>query len=675
MSRARVLDLAGFAAYFVLAAVLGRLTVLDGASLALLWPAAGVAAAWFAVTGWNRWLIVDGVVLLACSWLINDLTGVSTSLSLGLALGTLAQVLLFGLLISRWCPSMWGFGEEPPPGVQSLRDLGYLMAAVFLSTTVASLIGPTSILFEADGEWGGLVTWVLRNAAAVLAIFPLSLLARNTARAPRGQRGLGGLGAGGTVEAVLLALCTAGLVWMVFLVTDGLPLPFVVVVTCVWAGTRFTSWVSDIHALAVSGAVAALTVLGHGPFDEIADIGSRELTFQTYIALVVVINLVLSVGRREALLLNQRLALSEEAAAAQATTMRTILDSMADGVTVLDQDGRLVLRNPAAATLVGTPRLDDEGRLAPDPEEISALDGRSLVGEEGLLARALSGEVIEGLDLLVRNPSVPDGRMLQVTARPIIGSDPPSTVLVFHDVTADRRERDELASFAGVVAHDLLNPLTVVEGWSEALLEPARNGVSVPPHLQVEQLERIQRAAQRMQHLINDLLAYTTARDLAIKLVRVDVVAVVEDIVRARVDAARVQSGLVPRITVAPGVPAVRAEPVLLRQVLDNLVGNAVKYVAPGVVPEVSVTGRRAEGDASMVLIEVSDNGIGIPEGHRSRVFDSFHRAHRDGGYRGTGLGLSIVKRVAERHGGTAWVRGNDATGGTTMCVTFPAAD
>ena len=207
------------------------------------------------------------------------------------------------------------------------------------------------------------------------------------------------------------------------------------------------------------------------------------------------------------------------------------------------------------------------------------------------------------------------------------------------------------------------------------MLEPARAGVTVPPHLQVDQLERIQRAAQRMQHLINDLLAYTTARDLAIKPVRVDVAAVAEDAARARVDAARVQSVPVPRIEVEPGLPAVLAEPVLLRQVLDNLVGNAVKYVAPGVVPEVTVCGRRLDEDPSMVLIEVRDNGIGIPESQRSRVFDSFHRAHRDSGYRGTGLGLSIVKRVAERHGGTASVRGNEATGGTVMCVTFPAAD
>ena len=170
-------------------------------------------------------------------------------------------------------------------------------------------------------------------------------------------------------------------------------------------------------------------------------------------------------------------------------------------------------------------------------------------------------------------------------------------VVVFHDVTADRRERDELASFAGVVAHDLLNPLTVVEGWSEAMLESARAGIVVPPEQQAERLERIQRAAQRMQHLISDLLAYTTARDLKITPVRCDLLALTQDIARSRVEASRVRDESAPVIEVDPALPDVLAEPVLLRQVIDNLIGNSVKYVAPGVRPEIEVTGRIVDGD------------------------------------------------------------------------------
>jgi signal transduction histidine kinase len=294
--------------------------------------------------------------------------------------------------------------------------------------------------------------------------------------------------------------------------------------------------------------------------------------------------------------------------------------------------------------------------------------------DDSPVALAIAGEAVGPLDLFVRNPASPDGRLVEVTARPIPYSDPPLIVVVFHDVTADRRERDELASFAGVVAHDLLNPLTVVEGWSETLLETARAGIVVPPEKQAEQLDRIQRAAQRMQHLISDLLAYTTARDLRITPVRVDLHAMVRDIARARVEASRVSEDPQPVITVDPALPDVLAEPVLLRQVIDNLVGNAVKYVAPDVCPEIEVRGQVVDGDdGPMVLIEVVDNGIGIPMGQHDRVFDTFHRAHQNG-YRGSGLGLSIVKRIVERHGGTASASANDGRGGTTMRVTFPAA-
>jgi signal transduction histidine kinase len=90
--------------------------------------------------------------------------------------------------------------------------------------------------------------------------------------------------------------------------------------------------------------------------------------------------------------------------------------------------------------------------------------------------------------------------------------------------------------------------------------------------------------------------------------------------------------------------------------------------------PEIRVCARRTDGDVGpMVELEISDNGIGIPDGQHDQVFDSFHRAHKDG-YRGTGLGLSIVKRIVERHGGTASARDNATGGGTTMRVSFPAA-
>jgi nitrogen-specific signal transduction histidine kinase/integral membrane sensor domain MASE1 len=677
VNRVRLLDYAGLAAFFVAAAFLGRLAVVPGSDLALVWPAAGVAACWVAVTGWQRWLTADVAGIVVLSWVVYVLTGTSAGIALGLALAVAVQALVFGVLISRWCPDWWGYGADPPPGIQRLRDLGYLLEAALVSAVVSALVGPVSVIAATDADWSVLASWVVRNSVGLVAIFPLALLARNAARSRTPGRSPTPFGPyrGSSLEFVVLVVATLGAGWLIFGLNDELPVPFLLLATSVWAGTRFSPWVADVHALVLSGGVVVCTVLGSGPFASISDPTSEVLVVQAYVGVVVVLTLALSVGRRESLALHQRVAASEDAATEQATMMRTILDSMADGVSVVAATGDVVLRNPSARFLVGEVHVDDAGALDVGGYDIRHVDGSPLTAAESPVAIALSGESVEHLDLFVRSPTTPDGRTVEVTARPIPDTDPPLVVVVFHDVTAARRERDELASFAGVVAHDLLNPLTVVEGWSEALLESARAGIVVSPEQQADRLERIQRAAQRMQHLISDLLAYTTARDLRITPVRVDLLALVQDIARARVEASRVRDEPPPVIDIDPALPDVLAEPVLLRQVVDNLVGNAVKYVAPGVRPEIEVRARTVAGDdGSMVVIEVVDNGIGIPEGQHARVFDTFHRAHQDG-YRGTGLGLSIVKRVVERHGGTASARDTVGRDGTTMTVSFPAAD
>jgi signal transduction histidine kinase len=120
----------------------------------------------------------------------------------------------------------------------------------------------------------------------------------------------------------------------------------------------------------------------------------------------------------------------------------------------------------------------------------------------------------------------------------------------------------------------------------------------------------------------------------------------------------------------AEQLPPVLGDPVLVRQVLDNLIGNALKYVAPGEEPKISVHGCRS--DVRLVTIDVVDHGIGIPEEERERVFGEFHRAHfRD--YEGSGLGLSIVRRIVTRHGGTIVALPNPAGQGSVLRFTLPA--
>jgi signal transduction histidine kinase len=119
---------------------------------------------------------------------------------------------------------------------------------------------------------------------------------------------------------------------------------------------------------------------------------------------------------------------------------------------------------------------------------------------------------------------------------------------------------------------------------------------------------------------------------------------------------------------------SVWADPGLVRQLFDNLLGNAVKYVAPGVRPRVDVRARTDDGpgDGDWAEIRVTDNGIGIPEDQRELVFETFHRVQRDG-YQGTGLGLAICRRIVERHGGSIHAEPGPDGHGTTMVVRLPA--
>lgn len=113
----------------------------------------------------------------------------------------------------------------------------------------------------------------------------------------------------------------------------------------------------------------------------------------------------------------------------------------------------------------------------------------------------------------------------------------------------------------------------------------------------------------------------------------------------------------------------VQADPELLRHVIDNLLGNALKYTGPGLAAQVEVRAQVLPGGT--VRIEVADRGIGIPTADLPKVFDAFHRSANSGGYQGTGLGLAICRRIVERHGGRIGVEENPG-GGSRFWFTLP---
>ncbi|GIF26928.1 hypothetical protein Ate02nite_96580 [Paractinoplanes tereljensis] len=347
----------------------------------------------------------------------------------------------------------------------------------------------------------------------------------------------------------------------------------------------------------------------------------------------------------------------------QAVLLAAVMASISDGVGVIDEHGEFILHNPAAREMIGVDHDTSDTTAWQEHYGLFRPDGRTPFPHDELpLVRALRGESSNGVEILIRNPARPEGVLISFDGRPLDPSaGEPGAVAIYHDITELRRYENDLAVFAGVVAHDLKAPLTVIRGHCEELLEDSLQGGG-PSH----SLLRIVRAVDRMAAMIDTLLAYTTARDAPLNFVRVDLAALTDEVVQDRTG--HLAEDAVPEVVVGP-LPVVSADPAMLRHVLDNLIGNALKYVRPGAAARVEISADPVgEG---WTRVGIADRGIGIPDADKPEVFERFHRAHADAGYAGTGLGLAICKRIVERHGGEIGVADNPG-GGTRFHFTLP---
>jgi signal transduction histidine kinase len=232
-----------------------------------------------------------------------------------------------------------------------------------------------------------------------------------------------------------------------------------------------------------------------------------------------------------------------------------------------------------------------------------------------------------------------------------------------------RQQKADLTAFAGVVAHDLKGPLAGVAGYAEMINDQLAGDV-IDRATMSTMLDRLGNGVHRMGRLIDDLLSYAIARDANLTRVDVDLRDIAADVAIAHLDIASAGSGPMPRIYLGD-LPAVHADPAQVRQLLHNLIGNCLKYTAPGQTPRIDITALRA--DHGWVHVQIADRGIGIPAGAHDRIFDTFHRAHPGSQVAGTGLGLAICQRIVERHGGAITATDNPG-GGTRITVILPAA-
>jgi two-component system phosphate regulon sensor histidine kinase PhoR len=332
--------------------------------------------------------------------------------------------------------------------------------------------------------------------------------------------------------------------------------------------------------------------------------------------------------------------------------IRAILTGMIEAVVLLDADGRLVLTNPAARSML---------RMSADAEGLHYMELVRQPDVARQLARALRGESPEPVEVSLE----PGSRQAFVANTvPVARERGGGAVLVLHDITALRRADQVRRDFVANVSHELRTPLTAIRGYVEALLDS-----STDPGETRRFLEIVARHSERMERLVRDLLrlARLDAGQELLERVPGPVAAIVAGVERdlePQLSAKRQRVD----VTVAPDAGTILADPAKLHDVLRNLLENASNYAPDGSTIEINA---RRQGEA--VAITVADQGPGIPEGDLPRIFERFYRVDRsrtrDPG--GTGLGLSIVRHLVELHGGKVTAV-NRASGGAVLTVVLP---
>ena len=331
-----------------------------------------------------------------------------------------------------------------------------------------------------------------------------------------------------------------------------------------------------------------------------------------------------------------------------------LLDTLQVGVAQVDPDGTLPATNAAYRRMYGIENLP---MLHPTRAvEYRERRGEPIPAEQTTVARAARGEnfAAERVWLFDR-----DGRwrLLEVSARYRLDG----MILVAEDVTAQTEAKTERQSMARAVSHELRSPLTAVLGHADLLLE--RNDL---PDSAREQLSTIENAAERMERLIARILQ-DPGRDPADEHTVVDLASIASASVSAFAPAAASGGVRIVRARDDDGA-AIVGDAFRLRQVVDNVVGNAVKYTPRGGTVTVEVV---STGDE--VAVSVADTGIGIPEDEVFHIFDPYFRASsaRDAGIPGTGLGMGISRDIVAEHGGTLELE--SALGyGTTVTIRLP---
>jgi PAS domain S-box-containing protein len=347
----------------------------------------------------------------------------------------------------------------------------------------------------------------------------------------------------------------------------------------------------------------------------------------------------------------------------EAGRRKAILESINEGIIVNNSEGRAVLMNAAAEEIIGLRREQVLGRSTENLLEAAAADLQMDVGQ----LQELSAPLQTLFEL--RNQQV------LVNAAPVRSADGEDlgVVAVLRDITKETQAEEAKREFITVISHELRTPLTAILGYAEAI---SSGMVGAVTESQSQFIRTIQGNARRMVAMTDNLIALsdTERGGLDLKYKETDLTLIAGEVIQAF--SAQMQSKHIEwKVDVQGELPLVEADPARIRQVLANLVSNAVKFTLPG--GHITVGGAAVkdpgEEEPSYCRLWVDDTGIGIPPEKQVTIWERFSQS--EGRIQeevdGLGLGLSIVKSLVEAHRGRVWV--DSATGrGSTFTILLP---
>ena len=378
----------------------------------------------------------------------------------------------------------------------------------------------------------------------------------------------------------------------------------------------------------------------------------------------------------------EELARSRQALETQTLMLQSVLDSMSEGLVATDDQGKFILWNPAAQRIVGM------GPSEMSPEQWNAHYGVYLPDavtpfppEENPLLRAVRGEASIG-EIFLSNRNLGGGIWIEINGSPL--KDKAGVlrggVVAFRDITQRRaNEREirklndelearvaertaqleaankDLESFSYSISHDLRAPLRHISGFSKILMEDFRP--SLPEEAQ-HHLQRIEQGASRMGQLVDELLNLTRVRRQALAVQLTGLSSIVQDVI-TMLDPETEGRRLEWKIA---DLPSAECDPILIRQVFQNLIGNALKYSRPRSPAVIEIGQDEKDGQA---VIFVRDNGVGFNMKYVDKLFGVFQRLHRAEDFEGTGVGLATVQRIVQKHGGRVWAEAEVDKGST----------